>query len=303
MGATKKCRKAAERVTILNTIVERPKMSNTTLDLKAYFKRIGFTGKARPDLATLKSLQFLHISHIPFENLNPLLNIPVKIDIASLQDKMVKNSRGGYCFEQNGLFYHVLKTIGFHVTAFSGRVLWNKPDDEITVKSHKLLLVNLNDTTYLSDVGFGGQSLSAPLEFKLNDIQETPHEDYKIIRKNGCYFLKCFIKNEWKTMYKFTLNTPYMVDYKVANWYTSTHPDSHFKNKLIVARAGEDCRYVLDNTRFTVHLVKGESKERYLDSPEEIKEVLKNIFHLKPPQTKDLEPVLQKLCEETARNN
>ncbi|SHF49284.1 N-acetyltransferase [Salegentibacter echinorum] len=155
----------------------------------------------------------------------------------------------------------------------------------------------------MCDVGFGGQSLSAPLEFKLNDIQETPHEDYKIIRKNGCYFLKCSIKNEWKTMYKFTLNTSYMVDYKVANWYTSTHPDSHFKNKLIVARAGEDCRYALDNTRFTVHLVKGESKERYLDSPEEIKEVLKNIFHLKPPQTRKLELFLRQLYEETRPNN
>lgn len=276
-------------------------MNNKTLDLKAYFRRIAFTEEARPDLATLKSLQFLHVTHIPFENLNPLLNIPVKIDIASLQDKMIENSRGGYCFEQNGLFYQVLKSIGFQVTAFSGRVLWNKPDDEITVKSHKLLLVNLKDTTYLSDVGFGGQSLSAPLEFKLNEIQQTPHEDYKIIRKNACYFLKCFIKHEWKTMYKFTLNTQYMVDYKVANWYTSTHPDSHFTKKLIVARAGENCRYVLDNTRFTVHRLGGEREEQYLDSPEEIKAVLKNVFLLQLPQTKNLEPVLQKLCEEMTR--
>jgi arylamine N-acetyltransferase len=45
---------------------------------------------------------------IAFENLNSLLNQPVKLDLASLQQKLINEGRGGYCFEQNsrrcGLF-------------------------------------------------------------------------------------------------------------------------------------------------------------------------------------------------------
>lgn len=270
----------------------------TSVNLNAYFERIGFLGDARPDLATLQKLQLLHVQRIPFENLNPLLKMPVPIDLASLQEKLVDDQRGGYCFEQNLFFNHVLKAIGFDVATLAARVLWNTPDDAITTKSHVLLMLDIAGATYLVDVGFGGQSLTGPLKFEMDTVQETPHEDYRILKKGGYFLAQTAIQGEWKNMYRFTLNPHYFVDYKVANWYTATHPDSHFTKKLTVARAGEGCRYVLNNNQFTIHQLNGESQQKTLKSPNDIKEILTDVFRLKLPQTENLDSALQKLGRE-----
>ena len=71
------------------------------LDLDAYLKRIGYTGDGRPTLATLQAIHLRHATAIPFENLTPLLHQPVRLDLASLQHKLIQSGRGGYCFEQN----------------------------------------------------------------------------------------------------------------------------------------------------------------------------------------------------------
>lgn len=89
---------------------------STSVDLSAYFKRIGYD-KEDPSASskTLKKLHRLHTQAIPFENLNPLLGLPVKLDTKSLQQKLVYDERGGYCFEHNLLFKRILETIGFSV--------------------------------------------------------------------------------------------------------------------------------------------------------------------------------------------
>jgi N-hydroxyarylamine O-acetyltransferase len=83
------------------------------IDLDAYFRRIGYSGDRAPTLGTLRALLLRHTEAIPFENLNPLLRWPVRLDDASLEQKLVRDGRGGYCFEQNGLFLHVLRSLGF----------------------------------------------------------------------------------------------------------------------------------------------------------------------------------------------
>ena len=56
-----------------------------SIDLGAYFKRIGYDGPRTNTLATLRALHLLHPQAIPFENLDPLLRRPVKLDAASLR--------------------------------------------------------------------------------------------------------------------------------------------------------------------------------------------------------------------------
>ena len=97
------------------------------LDLEAYLERIGHRGSPRADIATLRDLQRLHTSAIPFENLSPFLGEPVKLDRGSLEEKLVARRRGGWCFEHNLLFTHVLRTIGFEVKTLAARVRWNVP--------------------------------------------------------------------------------------------------------------------------------------------------------------------------------
>src|SRR4051812_27245840 len=86
----------------------------TDVDIRAYFDRICHTGVGTPTLATLTDLVAAHNRSIPFENLDPLLGIPVAdLSPAALADKLVHRRRGGYCYEHNGLMRHVLQQLGF----------------------------------------------------------------------------------------------------------------------------------------------------------------------------------------------
>src|SRR5699024_6366851 len=105
---------------------------NAKLDLDAYLQRIGYDENPSANLKTLQAIQQLHTQAIPFENFNPLLGLPVHLDLSALQQKMVFKRRGGYCFEHNLLLYHVLNSIGFEATGLAGRVILNKPDSAIT---------------------------------------------------------------------------------------------------------------------------------------------------------------------------
>ena len=95
----------------------------TDLDLDAYLRRIGWAGSLAPDMATLQRLASHHAAAVPFENLSPLLGLPVSLDLGSLQAKLVMAGRGGYCFEQNTLFAEVLRRAGFTVTRLAARAL------------------------------------------------------------------------------------------------------------------------------------------------------------------------------------
>src|SRR5437868_6278305 len=92
-----------------------------TVDLDAYFARVEYTGERTPTLATLRALHHAHATHIPFENLEVLLGRPILLDLESLQAQLVRAKRGGYCFQQNGLFAAVLEQLGFKVTRLSAR--------------------------------------------------------------------------------------------------------------------------------------------------------------------------------------
>lgn len=269
----------------------------SNIDLTAYFKRIGFDGKAQSDLETLKRLNFLHVRTFPFENLNPLLGLPVKIDPASLQEKMIHQKRGGFCFEENLLFLWGLQAIGFDAKPLAGRVLKNKPEEAITQQTHMLVMVKIGPTTYLTDVGFGGQSLTGPIEFITDKSQETPHEPYRILERDDHFLMQTFIKKKWETIYRFTLVPRYFVDRKVASWYASTHPDSHFTTGLSVARAGKGCRYVLSNNLFKIHHLHGQTDRQRLSSVEALKNVLTDRFNINLPKTDNLDRVLTRLID------
>ena len=97
------------------------------IDLDAYCARLGYDGPRDASLKTLHDLHYLHPQAIAFENLDPLLGRPVKLDPASLQAKLVAGGRGGYCFEHNTLFAGVLRTLGFKVQEATARVRWSVP--------------------------------------------------------------------------------------------------------------------------------------------------------------------------------
>ncbi|CAB4243795.1 protein of unknown function [Methylacidimicrobium sp. AP8] len=61
--------------------------------LDRYFARIGYGVPASATLDTLSRLHALHPQAIPFENLDPLLGRPVRLDLDSIERKLVLAGR------------------------------------------------------------------------------------------------------------------------------------------------------------------------------------------------------------------
>ncbi len=265
------------------------------LDLDGYFERIAYSGPRLATLDTLAALHFHHTQTIPFENLNPLLGWPVRLDTSSIHKKLVEDGRGGYCFEQNLLFKHVLQELGFQVTGLAARVLWDAPEGAVTSRSHMLLRVDLPDGPRIADVGFGGQTLTGPLRLEPTVEQTTPHELFRLVQLGDGFVMQTRIGGAWKTLYRFDLQEQFLVDYEVSSWYLSHHPDSRFVTGLIAARPDLDRRYALRNNELSVHELSGRTERHFLMSADELKTTLEDTFHLRLPQGPELQAALERL--------
>ena len=257
------------------------------LDLDAYFDRIGYDGPASPTLETFKTIHWLHPQSIPFENLDPFLDRPVALDIASLQRKMVSGGRGGYCFEHNLLFMEVLKALGFSVSGLGARVLWNQPEGAITARMHMLLKVEHDGRPWIADVGFGGLTQTGPLQLIPDLDQQTPHETFRIDLKDGFHHLRVNTGTLW-TLYRFDLSEQFPIDYAVGNYFLSTHPNSQFRNKLMVARALSEGRIALLNRRLSIHRGEGAKEVRELLDEQQLVRVLREDFEIQLPEPERL---------------
>jgi len=257
------------------------------LDLDAYCARLGYDGSRMPTLATLHAITAAHTRAIPFENLDVLLGRGIDLDPAAIFAKLVSNRRGGYCFEQNGLLLMVLQALGFRVAPISARVRWQRPRDVTPPRTHVFLRVELDGASWLTDVGVGGMSLTAALRLEPDIEQATPHEPRRLIREGTRWFHQVRLGDAWHDVCEFTLEEMPEIDRELGNWYTSTHPQSRFKNQLWIARAGQNGeRRTLLNHEFTVRSRTGEATTRQIASPAELIEVLAAEFGIAlPPGT------------------
>jgi N-hydroxyarylamine O-acetyltransferase len=253
-------------------------------DLAAYFDRIGYSGEARPDRKTLEALVAHHTATIPFENLNPFLGLPVPLTPDALVAKLVQQRRGGYCYEQNGLFSHVLETVGFEFTPLAARVVWMQSEDAVTPRTHKLLLVHLPEGRVLADVGFGGAVCTGVLDLAADVPQTTPHERFRLLDADGRWRQQIEIGGEWRTTYHFDLTPQHAVDDELGNWWTSASPASHFTSSLIAARSPPGRRHALRNFDYSIHIPGKESEKRRLESPEQVRAVLETDFGIEIPE-------------------
>ena len=264
-------------------------------DLDAYFRRIGYTGERTASLATLSALILHHAQTIPFENLNPLLRWPVRLDLPSLQQKLVRDGRGGYCYEYNLLFSQVLQTLGFQVTHLAGRVMWNVPEGVVPPRSHMILRIDFDQQPYIVDVGFGGMTLTDALRLEPDIEQTTPHEPYRLIKANDLFVLQANVGGEWRSLYRFDLQEQLLTDYEVTNWYISNHPNSHFISGLIAGRSDPDRRYALRNNVLAVHYLDGRNERHELTTVAELRAALTEVMQIALPDTPELDAVLQRL--------
>jgi len=98
-------------------------MTAASFDQQAWLDRIGYNGSREPTLCTLHQLIFAHSHAIAYESLDIMLGRTPRLDLASLQRKMIFGGRGGYCLEQNMLFREGLRSLGYKITSLQGRVV------------------------------------------------------------------------------------------------------------------------------------------------------------------------------------
>ena len=221
-----------------------------TLNLDAYFGRIGYAGPREVSIESLSTLHTSHLATIPFENVDVLLGRPIRLDIASLQAKLVDRRRGGYCFEQNTLFAAVLRHLGFRVTTLEARV--RPPGATRTLpRTHMVLRVDLRDRVVLADVGFGGDGPLRPVDLD-GEVSEQGGDAYRIVEEGAVRVLQIRNADGWRDLYAFTLDEALPIDFEVANHYTSTWPESPFVTTLTAQLSLPDERRILRGRTLTV---------------------------------------------------
>lgn len=246
-------------------------------------------------MATLAGLVTAHTRHIPFENLDPLTGVPVAdLSAGALTDKLVHRRRGGYCYEQNNLMRYVLTGLGFDVDPLGARVVWMRPeglDGPLHAETHLALAVRIPGVgqTYFVDVGFGGQTLTAPIRLVVDEVQETSHEPFRIRAHGSGYVLESLIRETWRPLYTFDLTPKPLIDMQVGSWYVSTHPESQFVVGLSAAMVTDDARWNLRGRNLTAHHRDGSADKVRFDDAAQVCAALTDRFGIDVTGLGDLE--------------
>lgn len=202
------------------------------MDPQKYLSRIGL---AAPPEASVDALRALHVAHllaVPFENLTVHSGGRVQLELPLLFEKIVNRRRGGFCYENNGLFSWLLAELGFRVTLLSAQVR-----NEFTGRygppfDHLLLTVTLDGRRWLCDVGFGSRGFSAPLSLESSEPQVQAHRVYRIREGPGARFVEWQGEGSsagvWTEIYKFTLEPRRLEDFAEMCRYHQNSPCSIF---------------------------------------------------------------------------
>ncbi|MTH46014.1 N-hydroxyarylamine O-acetyltransferase [Intestinirhabdus alba] len=219
--------------------------------VNAWFSRLNWSGTPKVNLDTLQTLHLRHNCTIPFENLDVLLPREIQLDDGALEEKLLTARRGGYCFEQNGLFERGLRELGFNVRSLLGRVVLTNPS-ALPPRTHRLLLVELEEERWIADVGFGGQTLTAPIRLCAGLSQKTPHGEYRLLQERADWVLQFLHHDRWQPMYRFDLAVQQQSDYVMGNFWSAHWPQSHFRHHLLMCRHQPDGgKLTLTNFHFT----------------------------------------------------
>ena len=221
-------------------------------NIDEYFARIGFVHRESED----RTQQFirLHRCHslaVPFEDFNPFCGLAVSLDIQDIFEKVVRDRRGGYCFELNLLFQELLHTLGYQskpvlCRPFSG-------EGKKLPLTHRLSIVPLDGQLWVADVGLGGNGWVEPLLLKpgLEQVQfgrtyrirEDSELGYVVELKRGDVFVEAVA---------FGLRYAEESDFEMSNYYTSSYPGSPFVTRMMCTLPAFEGRYTIRDNLFKI---------------------------------------------------
>ncbi|MFE7316799.1 arylamine N-acetyltransferase [Streptomyces sp. NPDC057555] len=263
-------------------------MDEDTAD--AYLRRIAAARPGSPDDEALRALHLRHLRAVPFENLAIHLGEEIVLAEQPLLDKIVRARRGGFCYELNGAFAALLRTLGYEVELLAARVFG--PEGIGIPYDHLALRVRTCTGSWLVDVGFGRHShhpLRLDSEAEQTDpgglfrIVETPEGDLDVYR-------------DGEAQYRVEQRPRELVDFEAGCWWQRTSPSSHFRRSLVCSRLTENGRVTLSGRTLVLTGADGAREERELDAAE-VLPAYRSHFGV----VLDREPVLVSTGEEDER--
>lgn len=257
-----------------------------------YLERLNLT-RRQPSRAYLDRLIEAHQRIIPFENLDAVLwNRPVSLEPEKMMEKILRQCRGGYCFELNGLFCMLLRELGFDAWLCLCRQLRHTEPCPVPA-THCCILVNLDGQTLFCDVGYGGPMPRGSIEWKTDVLQEVRGERYSFRRSGmtargaedgvlscGWYDLIWHPSGGGKQAVPLIQAAPapmYVSDFYGANLLRSTG-DTRY-GVLHVFRCTENGYVDLTGEKLTVQ--SGETRMESIVRPEELPRILQECFQIR----------------------
>jgi len=248
------------------------------LDIASYLHRIDYSGTTEPTADTLRRIHHAHMLAVPFENLDISLGRKIVLDEDAILHKIVERRRGGFCYELNGAFATLLRTLGFHVTLLSARVA-RADGGESPEFDHLALRVDLG-VAWLADVGFG-DSFVEPLRLEAGADQTDPAGTFRLVQDHDRWYMqRAEPDGNWRPQYSFSLQAHRFDEFAGMCHYHQTSPESHFTQNRICSQATSQGRITLSEMKLIV-TKKGQREERRLSSEDERITVLWEKFGIR----------------------
>lgn len=221
-------------------------------DIKEYFRRIKleYNENEPCDSVLLGKLQYAHITSVPYETTEIVDRHPLSLDVDDLFRKIVTEGRGGYCFELNGLFGELLRSLGYEVSEYAARFLRGEP--EPPKPRHRVLVAQVDGKRWLCDVGVGCKAPRYPVLIEIGTEQEICGEWYKMETDEFLGNVLMEMKDgKWQPYFSFNDCRQMAKDFTTLSFYCENHPDSPFLVNMLSLKT-EKGRYTIDKNEFRI---------------------------------------------------
>lgn len=284
------------------------------MEVQKYLERIQFRGTPNVSLDCLTRLQICHQVNIPYNNLSVFEKRKKVLHLPSLYQLVVEEGRGGWCTELNGLFAWLLSEIGFSVRHISAdhyvehKQAYNDGD-------HLLLLVYLEQETYLAEVGWGmpNQPLR-PIKMRLHNEVKQEGGLYRLVEEGPYWLLqhkrrgitghhrpeKNRDPGDWYPMYRFTLGARKLVDFQEKSDSLETTPGSMLASVpiVVIKRNGGKEICIITGKRFTcIQLEENmDVRKNRLDlSDQELNGIFRDVFRIENDNPLNVQKIMDEL--------
>jgi len=260
------------------------------MDINRYLDRIQYKGKTTPEIEVLNDLQIHHLLNIPFENLDIHYGNHIILDLDKIYEKIVVKKRGGFCYELNGLFFELLKKLGFNARIISARVYDNRKSSYGEEFDHLAIIVTINQKEYLADAGFG--------ELVFKPLKLEPYKPQKDIRgnfvienyKNGYYRILKLIGSEKFPEYIFTKKPRCLEEFEDMCQYHQKNPNSHFTQKRLISKPSINGRVTISGDSLKITEEEKVVFQKKIYNEGEFADYLLKYFNINEKEIKPLTP-------------